>query len=265
MRSSWPWPNKSRSSSGDLGGWFCFEANVIGNAQDPDELAHAHEKNRERSYGSPSRTDIPTRADVASAREAIEAASKKAQHFAELVRQMEAMHTMKDEDELPNWDVYTALKQDLGYEDKELDRLFKNVGDEDPLTAGKARAMLALKGDPTEGIEVMANSWRINRPTQTRKSGRVSETIRALPRRYKSAVERLSRSRVIPKDIELDKIQRYEAHLERGLHKALERLQTLQEARTAVPSTINLAVVQGGYREPGMASFGNSAIEAAGG
>jgi hypothetical protein len=68
------------------------------------------------------------------------------------------------------------------------------------------------------------------------------------------AMERLRLSHGLPDEAALEKIQRYEAHLERGLHKALERLQALQEARGANPTTINLAVVQGAYREPEMAS-----------
>ena len=111
----------------------------------------------------------------------------------------------------------------------------------------------------------MAAAWQQKQEEATEKLRRLRSKQKGLTRRYKAALERRRLSRGIPDDSALDKIQRYEAHLERGLHKALERLQSLQEARTAIPSTINLAVVQGGYREPEMASFGNSAIEAAGG
>ena len=107
--------------------------------------------------------------------------------------------------------------------------------------------------------------WRDEKiPELSEKAAKGDRHVKALRSRYKAAVERLRRARVIPNDFELEKIQRYEAHLERGLHKALERLQALQEARGANPTTINLAVVQGTYREPEMASFGNSAIEAVG-
>ncbi len=47
-----------------LGRVVRFEADMIGNAQDPEEVAHTHEKRHARSYGGPSRTDIPTRKDV---------------------------------------------------------------------------------------------------------------------------------------------------------------------------------------------------------
>ncbi len=120
--------------------------------------------------------------------------------------------------------------------------------------------MLALKGHQSEGIEVMANSWRVKQAGAEKEVQKCERNHKNLARRYKAAVDRLSRARVIPQDIELEKIQRYQTHLERVLHKALERLQSLQEARTAVPLTINLAVVQGGYRDPELASFGNSAI-----
>ena len=43
--------------------------------RDPAELASSHEKSNHRAYGGPARTDIPTRADVSSARNAIESVS----------------------------------------------------------------------------------------------------------------------------------------------------------------------------------------------
>ncbi len=78
-------------------------------------------------------------------------------------------------------------------------------------------------------------------------------------------MERLRLSRGLPDEADLDKIQRYEAHLERGLYKALERLQTLQEARGAVPSShkpaVALAVIQPPPVNGEMGSFGSFAIE----
>jgi len=41
---------------------------------------------------------------------------------------------------------------------------------------------------------------------------KANRKVKALRSRYKSAVERLRRARVIPKDVELDKIQRDGAH-----------------------------------------------------
>ena len=87
-------------------------------------------------------------------------------------------------------------------------------------------------------------------------------------RRYEAALERLRGSRGLPHVAALDKIQRYEAHLERGLHKALERLQTLQEARGTIPSShkpaVALAVIQPAPGNGEMGLFGSCAIEAPG-
>ena len=67
-------------------------------------------------------------------------ARKKARAFAELVRQMEELPTMSAEDELSSWDVCSALERDLGYSEQELDRLFKDVVEDEPLTAGPRNA-----------------------------------------------------------------------------------------------------------------------------
>jgi hypothetical protein len=86
--------------------------------------------------------------------------------------------------------------------------------------------------------------------------------------RYEAALERLRVSRGLPDQSTLDKIQRYEAHLERGLHRALDRLQRLQEARGAVPSghgpAMAVAVIQAAPEAAGMGSFGSFAIEGGG-
>jgi hypothetical protein len=48
-----------------------YEADLIANAQDPDELAHAHETAHHRfGSGEPARTDVPTREDLAEAERA---------------------------------------------------------------------------------------------------------------------------------------------------------------------------------------------------
>jgi hypothetical protein len=58
-----------------LGRVVRFEADLITNAQDPDELAHAHETAHHRFVsGRPARTDIPTREDVGKAKRAAEKA-----------------------------------------------------------------------------------------------------------------------------------------------------------------------------------------------
>jgi len=53
-------------------------------------------------------------------------------------------------------------------------------------------------------------------------------------REARGRVDRLRRSRTLPGEGVLDKVSRYEAHLERGLYKALHELQRLQAARGGV-------------------------------
>jgi hypothetical protein len=50
-------------------------------------------------------------------------------------------------------------------------------------------------------------------------------------RKVRVRVDRLRRSRVVPDGAVLDKVSRYESHLERGLYKALHELQRLQAVR----------------------------------
>jgi hypothetical protein len=45
-------------------------------------------------------------------------------------------------------------------------------------------------------------------------------------------LERMSRERLLPDERTLQKVARYEAHLSRGLYKALHELEALQAGRT---------------------------------
>jgi hypothetical protein len=91
----------------------------------------------------------------------------------------------------------------------------------------------------------------------------------SLARRYEEALERRRLAAGLPEAKDLDRIQRYEAHLERGLHKDLDRLHDLQAARGAVPPrgpSVAVAVVQAGSEAAAanqMASFGSFHVEAA--
>ena len=243
-----------------LGRVVLFEANVIGNAQDPDELANSHEKARKRgNYGGPARTDIPTREDIQKANDAARGAKEALAKQETALGQLESLAAMGENDLIEDWTIYEPLKHALRLEEKETDGVFKN--EDEPFRARHLRAMLRMRGAVEETAIAISAHWRDEKiPELSEKAAKADRHAKALRSRYKAAVERLCRARVIPNEFELDKIQRYEAHLERGLHKALERLQTLQEGRGANPTTINLAVVQGAYREPEMASFGNSAI-----
>jgi hypothetical protein len=128
--------------------------------------------------------------------------------------------------------------------------------------------MLASRG-PVEEIKAeVTNSLEAKRRLQEQTVEKCRRTHRSVLGRYKAALERQRRGRGLPGKDDLDRIQRYEAHLERGLHKALDRLRDLQEARGAVPPrgpSVAVAVVQAG---PGntlageMGPFGSFAPEA---
>ena len=91
----------------------------------------------------------------------------------------------------------------------------------------------------------------------------------SLARRYEEALERRRLASGLPDAKDLDRIQRYEAHLERGLHRDLDRLHQLKEARGAVPPrgpSVAVAVIQTGPEAAAaneMASFGSFQVEAA--
>jgi hypothetical protein len=173
-----------------------------------------------------------------------------------------ALSGMKDQDPIEHTSIYEPLREDLHLPEKELEKLLTD--DDEPFVARDVRLMLKARGPVDEITEDMVTYWQDRKIPDLRvNAAKAGKTHKALIRRYKAAVERLRLSRGLPEDAALEKIQRYEAHLERGLHKALDRLQTLQKGRGVNPTTINLAVVQGTYREPEMASFGNSSIEAA--
>jgi hypothetical protein len=90
-----------------------------------------------------------------------------------------------------------------------------------------------------------------------------------LARRYEEALERQRLASGLPEAKDLDRIQRYEAHLERGLHRDLDRLHDLKAARGAVlprgPS-VAVAVVQAPTETTArgeMGPFGSFDVEAA--
>jgi hypothetical protein len=87
----------------------------------------------------------------------------------------------------------------------------------------------------------------------------------SLARRYEEALERRRLASGLPEATDLDRIQRYEAHLERGLHKDLDRLHDLKAARGAVSPrspAVAVAVVQA-PTEGKMGPFGTFHVEAA--
>jgi hypothetical protein len=50
-------------------------------------------------------------------------------------------------------------------------------------------------------------------------------------KRVKQVLEKMSRERLLPNDKTLEKVARYEAHLSRGLYKAMHELEALQTRR----------------------------------
>jgi hypothetical protein len=96
-----------------LGRVVRFEADLIANAQDPDELAHSHEKAHDRHHVGLARTDIPTRSDMAKAAKERNEAEEKLAERDEAIRQLEALATMADWDSFPDWCLYEALRDDF--------------------------------------------------------------------------------------------------------------------------------------------------------
>jgi hypothetical protein len=129
--------------------------------------------------------------------------------------------------------------------------------------------MIKMKGSLEDVTKGLLTYWRDEKiPELREKVEKAEKTLKSILRQYEAALERQRQARGLPDETALDKIQRYEAHLERGLHKALDRLQRLQEARGTVPSThkptVAVAVIQTPSEAAGMGSFGSLAIEAGG-
>jgi hypothetical protein len=218
-----------------LGRVVRHEADLIANAQDEDEILRAHEKIHRRVVpGGPNRADIPTRADVEAAKRAADKAEGKVAELEAALRTLEGLGEMRDEDPIEDWSVYEPLKKDLRLADYQTDDLFDD--EVEPFVARHVRAMLRKRGDVEEVTKSMAAHWRDAKTPELRdKADQARKTYLGLLRRYRAGLERRRRAAGLPGPDDLDRIQRYEAHLERGLHKALDRLRDLQEGRGAVP------------------------------
>jgi hypothetical protein len=248
-----------------LGRVVCYEADLITISQARDEVLQAHEKAIPHSgsrFSDLDRTDIPNFEDVKTARGAVKRAEEKLQEWEVALRVLEALDQRQDADlfSKEEWPVYDALKEDLELGEDQANKVFKSEAEN--FAVRHARAMLKMRGDAEEVRKGMVAYWRDEKIPELRgKTAKAKKVLKSILRRYEAALDRLRQARGLPDEAALDKIQRYEAHLERGLHKALERLQALQEARGAIPSphkpAVALAVVQalGGVGE--MASFGS--------
>jgi hypothetical protein len=256
-----------------LGRVIRHEVDLTANAQAADEVLTTHEvAHRRGGLGGPARTDIPARKDVADTKRAVSRAERDLSARDESLRLLEGLAAMGDEDALPSWDpLYANLREALQIPEDALDRLFEGATEEGPFLARHARTMLATGGAVAEITTIVVDDWRKGRADLEQKALRLRTTHRKLLNRYRAALERRRRTRGLPAREDLDRIQRYEAHLERGLHKALDRLRDLQEARGAVPPrgpAVALAVVRA-TQEPAaedrMGPFGSFVPEAADG
>jgi hypothetical protein len=181
-----------------LGRVVRHEADLIANAQEKDEVLHAHEKAHDRigSFGGPDRTDIPTREDVRNARKAAEKAREKMKTLAAALCQIKRLPGMKDEDALPDWTLYELIEKELSIPEKVMVAVFKNEDEDGPLLARSVRAMLAFNG---EGMaEVVTNAWRDQKATAEEEAREAEQKSKGLARRYQAALERRLRERGLP-------------------------------------------------------------------
>lgn len=255
-----------------LGRVVRHEVDLIANAQDRDEVLRAHEAATPQRFNL-TRADIPRREDVEKARTALEKAEKAVAARETALRVLGGLEGREDSELIPreDWGVYDALLEGLELEE-EKDSPFE--GDED-FVVGHLRALLRKRGPVQETADLMAAHWRDeDLPKLRTKAETARRAYRGLLRRYRAALERRRRAHGLPDAAALEKVSRYEAHLERGLHKALERLQSLQEARGAVRPRPSVAVAllqavaaDRSDQTAELASFGSSApsaLEAAG-
>jgi hypothetical protein len=118
-----------------------------------------------------------------------------------------------------------------------------------PFLAGFARTMLATRGEVSEATEAVLVRLRAERLKDEPQVREAERKFKAVRRRYHAALERQRRASGLPDEADLNRTQRYEAHLERGLHQRLDRLCDLQEARGALAPrgpTVAVAVLQAG-------------------
>jgi hypothetical protein len=252
-----------------LGRVVRFEADLIANSQAEDELMHVHELSYQReSITPPTRADIPTRNDVASGRLAADNAARKLTERTEALGQLQGLAAMADDDPFPDWTLYEVLHEDFRPKKDAVEGLFKGEV-MTPFLARHARALILLCCGDNGELDILqaglSGIWsekvkRLRKEAHNRQAAHEN-----LARRYEEALERRRLASGLPEAEDLDRIQRYEAHLERGLHRDLDRLHQLKEARGAVPPrgpSVAVAVVQA-QTEGKLGPFGTFHVEAA--
>ena len=210
-----------------------YEADVITIGQNVEVIRHAHESATTRgSMSRPGPDDIPALKDVKAARRALESNEDKLKKCEAAYMVLETLEGFKDADlfSKEEWPIYDVLKEDLELTTKQTDGLFKT--EDENFAVHHVRSMLKMKGTVEDVTKGMLAYWRDEKIPELREAvAKAKKVCKSVRHRYKAALDRLRLSRGLPDEAAVDKIQRYEAHLERGFHKALERLQALQEAR----------------------------------
>jgi hypothetical protein len=252
-----------------LGRVSAYEADLIAIAQSEDELLRSHEANHDRGLciTGPKRTDIPTRDDVGRARHAAETAARKLTEQTEALGQLQALAAMEDDEVLPSLALYELLRAEFSPAKKDLEGLFTGAA-MNLFQVRHAKKLILIcfkgKGELDELQCILSAYWagkldQLKRDIHNRQAEHEN-----LARRYEEALERRRLASGLPEANDLDRIQRYEAHLERGLHRDLDRLHDLKAARGAVPPrgpSVAVAVVQS-RTEGEMGPFGAFDVEA---
>jgi hypothetical protein len=253
-----------------LGRVVRYEADVITIGQDKQELAFAHEAahNKKNDYLR-RKMGVTVSQDVRDTAGALRTAQRSLKKRDDAIRILDALPTMGRETTLP-WEFAETLMQALNVDEQTANKFEKECETNAPgFLSGHVLDLLARRGEPEEVAKSLGEFWREDRKCLEDAVRKATATHKRTLRRYNAALERRRGCRLLPDGETLEKIQRYEAHLERGLHRALERLQTLQEARMGFASRRNpavaLAVIQATQAQSQMASIGNSQCESGGG
>jgi hypothetical protein len=251
---------------------LAHEAVLIANAQAEDELLRAHEMIHQReSTTPPTRADIPTRNDVASARHAVSAAATKLTAVSAALDELRALASMQDDEVLPSLALYELLVAEFSPAKKDLAGLFTGLA-MNMFQVHHAKKLILIcfkgKGELDELRVILAAHWSIQLDQLRSDIHNRQAEHESLARRYDEALERRRLASGLPEAKDLERIQRYEAHLERGLHRDLDRLHDLQAARGAVPPrgpSVAVAVIQASPQqapEETIAPIGSFALEA---
>jgi hypothetical protein len=187
---------------------------------------------------------------VGRARRAAETAAKKLNDQTEALGQLQALAAMEDDEVLPSLALYEQLCAEFSPAKKDLEGLFKGAAwNVFQVRHAKKLIMICFKGkgELDELQDILAAYWASQLDQLRRDIHNRQAEHESLARRYEEALERRRLASGLPEAMDLEKIQRYETHLERGMHKDLDRLHQLKEARGAVPPrgpSVAVAVVQ---------------------